>query len=69
MKTTWLSDWWGVGRGKFTSENKWSADGEDMNTIVSSDVSKALKIKKKSKRKNVDESNLDDKYEHLTSKS
>ena len=40
-----------------------------MNTIVSSDVSKALKIKKKSKRKNVDESNLDDKYEHLTSKS
>ena len=46
MKKNWLSACGGGDRVRFTSANKRSYDGEDLNTLVISALSKALKIKK-----------------------
>ena len=45
-KATWSSNRGGVGRDKFTSDNKISADGKYLSTPVTSAVAKSLKIKK-----------------------
>ena len=46
-----------------TKENL--ADGKDLNTIVASDVAKALKTHKKSKVKAMDDSDLKNELGHL----
>ena len=53
------------GCGKFTGDNKQSAD--NMNNLIASDVDKALKIKENSKATAMDDSGSDDKSDYYNS--
>ena len=59
MKAPWLSDLRRGGWSKFTSTKNHLADSEDLNTIITSDMVKALKFKNKSKAKAKDRSDPD----------
>ena len=62
MKDTQLSACVLGGCGKFTGDNKQSAD--NMNNLIASDVDKALKIKENSKATAMDDSGSDDKSDY-----
>ena len=46
MKEIWAYDHGGGGHGEFNSSKKYSANGKEMNTQITSNVEEALKIKK-----------------------
>ena len=70
MKETWSYSCLGVGHIKFTSAKKISDYSEELNAIITSALSKALKIKKESNSKSEDKENskLDDELEHFNFK-
>ena len=63
MKVTWSYSCGGGGHVQFTSVQKRPYDGEDLNTLIASAMAKEIKLRKKSKTKVKDDSNLDDESE------
>ena len=67
MKAPWFSALRRGGWSKFTSTKNHLADIEDLNTIITSDMVKALKFKNKSKDKATGESKSDTRSESFNS--
>ena len=65
MKATWLSTCGGGCHGSFYSSKKLSADNKELNTIITSTMTKALKIKKNYKGKTKGNSESDAESENF----
>ena len=69
MEATWLSTHGRGFRGNFTSAKECSDYGEDLNTIISSTIYKALNMNRNSKGEPKDNSDSDDELDHFNSKN
>ena len=65
MKASWSSACGERGRVKFTGAQKHLADGKELNTLVTSDMKKCLKMNKKSSLKDMDNSDSDNELENF----